>query len=223
MRKQPGLLSMNLRTADELLATSASKRYLILKRAFDIAMAFVGLLLSAPILLLIAIAIKFDSRGTVLFIQERVGLKGVIFYMPKFRTLRSDCCYDGPKPAQGDPRITKVGRFLRRSGLDELPQLWSVLVGDMSLVGPRPEMPFIVSEYGEREKLRLFVQPGITGVWQLYGDRSQPMHCDLELDLKYIQARSLAVDLQLLAITVWLTLSRVFGLHSGSGTFGKNW
>ena len=173
------------------------------KRIFDLSSAAALLLLSSPLFLLLAILIKLDSEGPVLFQQERVGLNGLRFRMFKFRTMHRQAPAYAYSPKEvGDPRITRLGRWLRRTSLDEVPQLLNVLAGDMSLVGPRPEMPFIVERYGERDFQRMQVKPGITGLWQLSGDRKFLIHENIEYDLYYIKYRSFFMDLAILLHTV---------------------
>jgi exopolysaccharide biosynthesis polyprenyl glycosylphosphotransferase len=176
--------------------------YELLKRACDLAWALALLLLGAPLFVLLALLITIDSPGPVLFRQERVGQNGKLFKMFKFRTMRLDAApYDYSPCAPDDPRITGVGRFLRRTSLDELPQLVNVLQGKMSLVGPRPEMPFIVEQYSENQRQRLQVKPGLTGLWQLSGDRAFLIHENVEYDLYYIQHRNFFMDLAILLHT----------------------
>jgi exopolysaccharide biosynthesis polyprenyl glycosylphosphotransferase len=172
------------------------------KRMCDFGGAALLLVLSLPVFLLISIIIRLDSKGPALFRQERVGLNGRRFRMFKFRTMHfSSPRYAlSPKDA-ADSRITRAGRFLRRTSLDELPQLINVLLSDMSLVGPRPEMPFIVQNYTERHRQRLQVKPGITGLWQLSGDRNYHIHENIEYDLYYIQYRNFFMDLAILLHT----------------------
>jgi exopolysaccharide biosynthesis polyprenyl glycosylphosphotransferase len=172
------------------------------KRILDFSAAAALLILGSPFFLLLAILIKLDSTGPALFRQERVGLNGRRFRMFKFRTMRQEAppyAYS-PKEAE-DCRITRLGRFLRRSSLDELPQLLNVVLGDMSLVGPRPEMPFIVATYNERHSQRLQVTPGITGLWQLSGDRKYLIHENIEYDLYYIKHRNFFMDIAILLHT----------------------
>jgi exopolysaccharide biosynthesis polyprenyl glycosylphosphotransferase len=172
------------------------------KRICDFVGAALLLILCSPLFLLFALWIKLDSRGPALFRQERVGLKGRRFRMFKFRTMYSDApVYAYSPKAADDRRITKPGRFLRRTSLDELPQLLNVLLGNMSLVGPRPEMPFIVANYAERHAQRLQVKPGITGLWQLSGDRAYLIHENIEYDLYYVQHRNFFMDLAILLHT----------------------
>jgi exopolysaccharide biosynthesis polyprenyl glycosylphosphotransferase len=176
--------------------------YQVVKRLCDFFGSLVLLVLASPLLLLLALIIKLDSRGAVLFRQERVGRIGKLFQMYKFRTMHASAApYDYSPGSPGDPRITRVGKFLRRTSLDELPQLFNVLRGNMSLVGPRPEMTFIVERYTERQMQRLEVKPGITGLWQLSGDRVFQIHENIEYDLYYIQHRNFFMDLAILLHT----------------------
>jgi len=176
--------------------------YELPKRLCDVAGSFALLVLGAPLFLLVAVLIKIDSPGPVWFRQERVGQNGRMFQMFKFRTMRMEAApYDYSPRAADDPRITRIGRFLRRTSLDELPQLINVMQGKMSLVGPRPEMPFIVQQYSERHRQRLQVKPGLTGLWQLSGDRAFLIHENVEYDLYYIQHRNFFMDLAILLHT----------------------
>jgi exopolysaccharide biosynthesis polyprenyl glycosylphosphotransferase len=172
------------------------------KRILDFSIATALLVLGSPFFLLLALSIKLDSRGPALFRQERVGLNGRRFQMFKFRTMyqQAPAYAYSPKEAD-DSRITEFGRFLRRTSLDELPQLLNVVLGDMSLVGPRPEMPFIVETYTERHFQRLQVKPGITGLWQLSGDRKYLIHENLEYDIYYIKHRNFFMDIAILLHT----------------------
>jgi len=157
------------------------------KRAIDIAVSAIFLILSGLASALIAALVKSSSPGPVLFVQDRVGKGGRLFRMYKFRTMYRDAPQYSYSPGAGeDPRITPVGRFLRRTSLDELPQFVNVLLGDMSLVGPRPEMPFIVEQYTQLQRRRLSVKPGITGLWQLSADRAFLIHENIEYDLYYL-------------------------------------
>jgi exopolysaccharide biosynthesis polyprenyl glycosylphosphotransferase len=172
------------------------------KRVFDFIGAAVLLVLTSPLFLVLAILVKLDSRGPALFRQERVGLAGRCFRMFKFRTMYMESPAYAYSPRESDDlRITRLGRFLRRTSLDELPQLLNVLVGNMSLVGPRPEMPFIVETYTEHHSHRLRVKPGITGLWQLSGDRNYLIHENIEYDLYYIKHRNFFMDIAILLHT----------------------
>jgi lipopolysaccharide/colanic/teichoic acid biosynthesis glycosyltransferase len=172
------------------------------KRIFDFSGAAVLLVAGSPFLLLLALLIKLDSQGPALFRQERVGRNGVRFRMFKFRTMYADAPTYACSPKQPDDRrITRIGRFLRRTSLDEFPQLLNVLLGNMSLVGPRPEMPFIVESYTAHHNQRLQVKPGITGLWQLSGDRNYFIHENIEYDLYYIKHQNFFMDIAILLHT----------------------
>jgi len=181
-----------------------------LKRFFDLLVACVLLVGFGWLFALLALLVRKSSAGPVLFSQERVGQDGRTFTMYKFRTMYEDVEPFQHKPTSPeDPRITTIGKFLRRSSLDELPQLWNVVRGEMSLVGPRPEMPFIADRYTDVEKERLNVKPGITGLWQISTDRGKDIHAHPEYDLYYIREWSLFLDLAILLRTV---LSVVLGV-----------
>ena len=174
-----------------------------IKRAFDLAVSLLLLILTAPLFLVLAVIIRISSPGPAFFVQERVGLRGKLFRLYKFRTMYAHAeCYDYSPKHIRDPRITRVGRFLRRTSLDEIPQILNVLKGDMSLVGPRPEMPFIVSQYQALHRLRLTVTPGITGLWQLSADRACQIHENIEYDLYYIRNQCFFMDLAILLHTL---------------------
>lgn len=195
------------------------------KRAFDIVVAATLLCILSPVLILTALAIRLESSGSVLFRQERIGLAGQAFTMCKFRSMRPDrrkrhdpnlIPPTGDRrrthKAPRDPRVTKVGRFIRRTSLDELPQLWNVLKGDMSLIGPRPELPNLVHGYREWQHLRHVVRPGITGWWQVNGRSDRPLHENTNEDLYYVEHLSLALDIKIALRTPKAVLS-------GAGAF----
>jgi lipopolysaccharide/colanic/teichoic acid biosynthesis glycosyltransferase len=173
------------------------------KRALDVVLAACTLVLVSPILGLAAVAIKVEDRGPVLFRQSRVGYRGREFGILKLRTMVLGAESQGAGLAvnEGDPRITRVGRALRRLSIDELPQLWNVLAGDMSLVGPRPTVRWQVERYTERQRRRLDVRPGITGWAQVHGRAALPWDERIELDVWYVDHRSLWLDLRILART----------------------
>jgi Undecaprenyl-phosphate glucose phosphotransferase len=176
------------------------------KRAFDIVFSLLALLLSAPVMLLVALAVRLTSRGPVLYRQERMGMDGRTFHILKFRTMRTDAEAAGAAMASAaDPRRTPVGTFLRKTSLDELPQFFNVLVGDMSLVGPRPERPVFIEEFKRqipRYHLRHKVKAGITGWAQINGLRGQTsIQKRIEYDLYYIENWSLALDFKILVKT----------------------
>jgi lipopolysaccharide/colanic/teichoic acid biosynthesis glycosyltransferase len=172
-------------------------------RALDVAGAGVGLLLAAPALAAAAIAIKLEDRGPVFYRQRRVGKDGWDFDLVKLRTMVAGAEAQGAGWAvnRGDPRITRTGRLLRRVSLDEVPQLWNVLRGDMSLVGPRPTLRYQVEQYTPRQRRRLEVRPGITGWAQVHGRASLPWDDRIELDVWYVEHRSPWLDLRILART----------------------
>ena len=173
------------------------------KRCLDIVLATLALLLLALPCAVAALLIRLDSPGPAIFRQIRVGYRGRLFYMYKFRSMFVGSSAYSFSPTSGlDSRITSVGRWLRRTCFDEVPQLWNVLKGDMSLVGPRPEMPFIVDDYNALQRRRFLAKPGITGLWQLSGDRSRLIHENLEYDLYYIQHRNFFMDIAVLLHTV---------------------
>ena len=181
--------------------------YAIAKRAADLIVSSTLLVLLAPVFLLIGLLIRLDSPGPALFVQKRVGRNGKLFNIYKFRSMYTNACkYDSSPTTSSDPRITRLGRFLRRSCLDELPQLVNVLRGTMSLVGPRPEMPFIVRAYNSRQQQRLQALPGITGMWQLSADRALPIHENVEYDLYYLSNRTLFMDLAILIHTLFYAI-----------------
>jgi len=166
-------------------------------------LAAIGLLMTAPAFALIAILIKLDDNGPVFFRQERLGLDGRRFSVLKFRSMKVDTPVYGESPVEGhDRRVTRTGRLLRRTSLDELPQLINVIRGEMRLVGPRPEMPFICAQYGARERKRLEVPPGVTGLWQVSAHRNDPIHDHVEYDLAYRHARGPFLDIAILISTV---------------------
>ncbi|MEL7208476.1 MAG: sugar transferase, partial [Actinomycetota bacterium] len=184
------------------------------KRLFDVATAAIGLLVAAPVLAVATVAIKLDGPGPVFFGQDRVGRDGRRFRVWKFRTmvpdaearleeLREHNEADGPLfKMRDDPRITRVGRFLRKTSLDELPQLWNVLRDEMSMVGPRPALPDEVEAWDQDLHERLRVKPGITGMWQVSGRSDADFEEYARLDLYYVHNWSLMVDLQIMARTV---------------------
>ena len=192
------------------------KASLLLKRAFDVAVAGAMLVLTAPVMLLAAIAIKLDSRGPVLYSQVRAGQFGKPFSIHKFRSMRIDAEAGGAKWAEeNDPRVTRVGRFIRKTRIDELPQLWNVLVGEMSMVGPRPERPVFIEKLNQEIpffRQRLYVKPGITGHAQVrcrYGASMEDALEKLQYDLFYIKRFSIWFDLSVLFDTVKVVLLRI--------------
>lgn len=189
--------------------------YRILKRIIDITLSLIGLTILIPLFSIIAIIIKFDDpHGSIIFSQMRVGKNGELFKMFKFRSMYSDAenrltsllkmneIEGAMFKIRKDPRITRSGRFLRKFSIDELPQLFNVLLGDMSLVGPRPALPREVAVYSDFDKQRLLVTPGITGLWQVSGRNSLTFQEMIDLDLKYIKNQTTTLDIILLLKTI---------------------
>ena len=174
-----------------------------MRRAVDVAVAGAGLVAASPALALAALAVKLDDGGPILFRQVRVGKDGVDFELLKLRTMIVGAESQGAGFAvdRGDPRITRIGRFLRRTSVDELPQLWNVVRGEMSLIGPRPTLRYQVDRYDEHQRHRLDIQPGITGWAQVNGRAALPWAERIELDVWYVEHRSLALDLKILLRT----------------------
>jgi lipopolysaccharide/colanic/teichoic acid biosynthesis glycosyltransferase len=172
-------------------------------RALDVAVAGAGLLVASPLLAASAVAVKLEDRGPVLFRQTRVGKDGRDFELLKLRTMVEGAESKGAGFAvdEGDTRITRVGRFLRRTSIDELPQLWNVLRGDMSVIGPRPTLRYQVEQYDARQRRRLEVRPGLTGWAQVNGRAALPWAERIELDVWYVENRSPTVDLRILLRT----------------------
>jgi lipopolysaccharide/colanic/teichoic acid biosynthesis glycosyltransferase len=184
--------------------------YLTARRVIDCLVSAAALVLIAPVIIVAALAIVLEDGGPVLFTQVRVGRFGRLFPMYKLRTMRSTVCGDALKPANGrDLRITNVGRYLRRLSIDELPQLLNVLRGDMTLVGPRPEMPFLVRQYAPWQQLRHIAAPGVTGLWQVTCRSTVPLHRPeaTALDVEQISRGSLVADGAILCRTVWSLFS----------------
>ncbi len=181
--------------------------YILCKRVLDLVLSSLLILLTLPIWLIAAVMVKTTSRGPVFFRQERTGQSGRRFVMLKFRSMYVDTPKYGRSPeTSNDTRITPAGRFLRRTSMDELPQLLNVLTGEMSLVGPRPEMPFITDTYTPLERRRLSVPQGLTGLWQLSGDRKFTIHEALEYDLYYIENRGIFLDFSILLHTLFFSM-----------------
>jgi exopolysaccharide biosynthesis polyprenyl glycosylphosphotransferase len=182
-----------------------------MKRLLDILAAGFGLVFAAPTLTLASIIIKLDSPGPVVYKQERVGKDGIIFDVIKLRTMRTDAEKNGPQWAEkSDNRVTRIGKFLRMTRIDEIPQLWNVLRGDMSMVGPRPERPNFTLQFNNEVPgfvERLKVKPGVTGIAQVNGGYDLTPAEKLELDRLYIENQSIWTDIKVLAMTVWVVLS----------------
>lgn len=188
--------------------------YNFTKRVFDIVAATSVLVLLSPLLLIVVLSIKLTSRGKVLYVQERNGYQGRIFKMYKFRSMVMNADkligeLESKNEAQGpmfkikdDPRVTKIGRFIRKTSIDEIPQLLNIIKGDMTLVGPRPPLPTEVAKYESWQKLRLSVKPGLTGLWQISGRSNVGFEEMVRMDLRYIRERSLLYDMKIIIKTI---------------------
>jgi lipopolysaccharide/colanic/teichoic acid biosynthesis glycosyltransferase len=193
---------------------AAAPWQLAVKRAMDIVLSGLAIVVLAPLLLAVALLVGVTSRGPIFYVQERVGRGGKPFRMMKFRSMYRDAhdrriehveqnMHQGPIfKIRDDPRITPVGRAIRRLSIDELPQFFDVLLGHMSLVGPRPPLPEEFLDYTERERQRLLVKPGVTCIWQVSGRSDIDFHTWIDMDLEYIETWSIRLDLKLLAMTV---------------------
>jgi lipopolysaccharide/colanic/teichoic acid biosynthesis glycosyltransferase len=186
------------------------------KRSLDLVIAGIGSVVTAPLVAVLALAIRFESPGHPVYRQARAGREGREFSIYKLRTMVRGAEFTGAGLAiqEGDDRITRVGAFLRRYSLDELPNLWNVVRGEMSIVGPRPTQPVQVQQYTERQRGRLAVKPGITGWAQVHGRAALPWPERIELDLYYVKHRSLTLDLKIVARTVRMVLAGQ-GLYKG--------
>jgi lipopolysaccharide/colanic/teichoic acid biosynthesis glycosyltransferase len=175
--------------------------YLLIKRVMDILGSLIWLIGTLWLYIPAMILIKLDSPGAVIFGQWRVGKNEKLFRCYKFRTMVSTETDNKHKPDEDDARVTRIGRYLRRWSVDELPQFWNILKGDMSLVGPRPELPYFVDSYADWQRRRFEFKPGLTGWWQVNG-RKQPMHDHIDEDIYYIEHASLGLDIIILLRTV---------------------
>lgn len=191
-----------------------STSYYITKRIVDFLGALFGIIALSPLIIITAIAVKLDSKGPILFAQKRVGQNGRIFHMYKFRSmvtnaeellhkLKDKNEMTGPMfKMKNDPRITRVGKFIRKTSIDELPQLFNVLKGEMSLVGPRPNLSREVEKFTERQKIKLLAKPGLTCYWQVMGRNDIDFEEWMELDIKYVKERNIWIDIALILKTV---------------------
>lgn len=206
--KFPSISELKTKQFAGLEAGAKKPLYEGVKRVLDFIFALTGLIIFLPFWILVGLLIRFDSPGKAVFTHTRIGKDGKPFTLYKFRTM-----YKGVKDEElapqspDDKRITRIGRFLRRTSLDEMPQLINVLRGDMSLVGPRPEMPFIVEHYTPLERKRLLVKPGLTGLWQIMGRKDLPLHHNVEYDFYYITRRSLWMDFVIILKTIAVVIS----------------
>jgi exopolysaccharide biosynthesis polyprenyl glycosylphosphotransferase len=183
----------------------SSTTHLMVRRLFDIVLAIAGLVVAFPLLVIFSIAIKLDTKGTVFYRQERVGVKGKYFKLLKLRTMEMDAETDGPRWAGiNDPRVTRIGRYLRKTRIDELPQLINVLKGDMSMIGPRPERPVFTEIFNQKTPgfiKRLAIKPGLTGWAQVNGGYDITPEEKLAYDLEYIRKRNFFLDVKILLLT----------------------
>ena len=215
--------NLNLIVSNAVLNTNVSFKlrvFLFLKRAFDLFCATIAFIILLPIFLIVIITIKLDSKGPAIYHQERVGKNGKLFKIYKFRSMCQNADElkeqllklnerDGPVfKITNDPRVTRVGKFLRRSSMDELPQLINIIRGDMSIVGPRPALPNEVNTYTEEQKQRLSVTPGLTCYWQIFHNANTTFDEWVEMDVKYIKNRSVSTDLKLIFKTIIFVFRR---------------
>lgn len=189
-----------------------------IKRLFDVAFAGAGLVVTLPVWIVAPVLVKLDSRGPVFYRQARSGLHGREFGIAKFRSMVVDAEREGPRQAvSGDRRVTRVGRWLRATAMDEVPQLWNILIGDMSVVGPRALRPGEIEAEGDGRNVRLedvagfalraSVRPGLTGIAQLFASRSLPRRQKFRYDRLYIRRQSFWVDIRLILLSLWITVS----------------
>lgn len=203
---------------------AAEERYFFSKRLLDIVIGLAMFAAALPIMVLVAVLVALDSPGPILYKQRRVGEDGQEFDLYKFRSMRHNAdngvhkvaiarfmkgerlntsrTTDSPYKLGDDPRVTRIGKFIRKTSLDELPQLWNIVTGEMSLVGPRPPIPYEVELYSKRAMQRLSGKPGLTGPWQVYGRGKVTFHEMVEMDIAYLRNRSLAYDLKLILLTI---------------------
>ena len=216
------------RSVVHVAVASTPRRYAVAKRTLDIALATAGLVIGLPLMALMAVLIRLDTPGPILFRQPRVARGGGVFTFYKFRTMYADArvrfpelyayrytrqeFVDMPLKTADDPRLTPLGAKLRRTSLDELPNLFNVLRGDMSLVGPRPELPDMVRYYTDEELSKFSVRPGVTGLWQVNGRANLRNGLQLANDVEYVKRRSLRLDIAILVKTVKAVVFRVGAL-----------
>ena len=208
-----GIPMLNLR------APALKDHQVLFKRIFDLFLALILTPFALLMMVIIAVILKIEGKGPVFFVQERVGQNGRLFNMYKFRTMvagsdrktSADSELDEVDSIRyklpDDPRITKIGKFLRKSSMDELPQIINIYLGNMSFVGPRPELPWIVAGYEQWQHKRFTISPGVTGWWQIMGRSDRPMHLHTEDDLFYIQNYSILLDIKILFITIWKVIT----------------
>ena len=214
-------LGMNIKPSKVEIVNEYDKNlgYLVIKRIIDVICALCGILLLIPVMIVVAIWIKLESKGAIFFKQERVGQNGKLFLMYKFRSMCTDAEYlldklqdknemSGPMfKIKNDPRVTKAGKFIRKTSIDELPQLFNILRGEMSIVGPRPSLPKEVAQFTSFQKQRLVAKPGLTCYWQVRGRSDVSFEEWMEMDVQYIEERNTWIDISL----IFMTMGVLFG------------
>ena len=216
-------------TPDPMTMRGAAIAASTLKRLFDLVFAAAGLLVTAPLWLMLSLAVKLHDGGPVFFHQERSGLAGRVFHVLKFRSMSVNAEHRGARQAiANDPRVTRVGRWMRATAMDELPQLWNILIGDMSVVGPRALRPGEIEAHGSGVfehleevpgfAVRSSVRPGLTGVAQIYADRNLPRRQKFRYDRLYIRHQSFVLDLRLVMLSIWISLSGAWEIRGESRT-----
>ena len=199
--------------------------YKIIKRLFDITISMIGLIITSPILLITAIAIKLESPGPIIFKQERLGLNGKVFKIYKFRSMCVDAEKGGVYEKKGDPRVTKVGKFIRKTSIDELPQFVNILKGEMSLIGPRPALtyhPWPYNEYTGEQKRMFHVRPGVTGWAQVNGRKEVEWPRRIELNVEYVDNISFFFDLMIFFKTILKVVRMEDNLNVKETAVNKN-
>ena len=199
--------------------------YKFFKRLFDITISMIGLIITSPILLITAVAIKLESSGPIIFKQERLGLNGKIFKIYKFRSMCVDAEKGGVYEKKGDPRVTNVGKFIRKTSIDELPQFVNILKGEMSLIGPRPALtyhPWPYNEYTDEQKRMFHVRPGVTGWAQVNGRKEVEWARRIELNVEYVDKMSFYFDLMIFFKTIFKVLRMEDNLNVKETATKKN-
>lgn len=199
--------------------------YKLFKRLFDITISMIGLIITSPILLITAVAIKLESPGPIIFKQERLGLNGKVFKIYKFRSMCEGAEKGGVYEKKGDIRVTRVGKFIRKTSIDELPQFVNILKGEMSLIGPRPALtyhPWLYNEYTEEQKRMFHVRPGVTGWAQVNGRKEVEWPRRIELNVEYVDKMSLYFDLMIFFKTIFKVLRMEDNLNVKETASKKN-
>ncbi|MDT0161592.1 sugar transferase [Bacillus sp. AG4(2022)] len=192
--------------------------YKKIKRLLDIILSLIGLAVLSPVLLIVALAIKLESKGPVIFQQERIGLNGKVFKIYKFRSMCVGAEKSGVYETKGDARVTKVGKFIRKTSIDEFPQFLNIIKGDMSIIGPRPTLtyhPWSLEEYTKEQKKRFNVRPGVTGWAQVNGRKEVPWDKRIEFDVEYVENLSLVFDLRIFIKTIFKVIAMKDNVNVG--------